>query len=320
MSDGGLQPGDPARVGRYSLLRRLGVGGMGNVYRAYDPELDRQIALKLVTKRGDDDLDTPLRLVREARAMAKISHPNVAAVYDVGIIGRVVYIAMELLEGPTLSRWTQDTPRPWTEVLNMYLQAARGLAAAHDAGLVHRDFKPDNVMLGADERPRVLDFGLARPAPLDGDDQLLSDAEPVFISEVEPDAPLRPRPRQPSGSFDLGLSVTQHGLISGTPAYMAPEQHLGQDGGPAADQFAFCVALWEALFRTRPFEGSTYFEISDAIIEGRRRPVPAQSRVPAWLCAILDRGLAPDPRARHPSMRALMASAVFTIKIIHGLT
>src|SRR5690606_24246294 len=140
---------------------------------AYDPELDRHVALKLVTAWDHGDDQGPARLVREARSMAKISHPNVAPVYDAGVVGDAVFIAMELIDGPTLADWTTRTARPWTEILRMHLLAGRGLAAAHDAGLVHRDFKPDNVMVGPDDRPRVLDFGLARPAALDDEDLLL---------------------------------------------------------------------------------------------------------------------------------------------------
>ncbi|HVI02504.1 MAG TPA: serine/threonine-protein kinase, partial [Enhygromyxa sp.] len=184
----GLQAGDPQRVDRYSVLRRLGRGGMSTVYEAYDPELDRRIALKIVTAWDHGDDHGPARLVREARAMAKISHPNVAPVYDAGVFGDAVFIAMELIDGPTLEAWTTRTARPWTEIMRMYMLAGRGLAAAHDAGLVHRDFKPDNVMVGLDDRPRVLDFGLARPAALDDDDLLLDDDEEdagVLVSNYE---------------------------------------------------------------------------------------------------------------------------------------
>ncbi len=283
MSSGGLQAGDPQRVSRYSVLRRLGRGGMSTVYDAYDPELDRHVALKLVTAWEHGDAQGPARLVREARAMAKISHPNVAPVYDAGVFGDAVFIAMELIDGPTLDAWAGRTARPWTEILRMYLLAGRGLAAAHDAGLVHRDFKPDNVMVGPDDRPRVLDFGLARATALDDDDS------------------------------------TQRGAITGTPAFMAPEQHEGEPGGPASDQFAFCVSLWEALYRQQPFPGESLFEVADAIVEGRLLPPPQFTHVPAWIRNLLERGLAVEPDARHPSMRSLLASIVFTFKVMHGL-
>ncbi|MFV8752751.1 serine/threonine-protein kinase [Nannocystaceae bacterium ST9] len=319
-----------ARVGRYSVLRRIGEGGMSIVYRAYDPELDRQIALKLLRPDDPDDREGSARLVREARAMAKISHPNVAQVYDAGIAGSSVYVAMELIEGPSLDRWTAEMPRPWTELVRMYLQAGRGLAAAHAAGLVHRDFKPDNVMVGADGRPRVLDFGLARPAPLDAEDVLLLDDDERLVADDEyaqlsgeGEDRLEPKRREPSapsrsGEFDLQFDVTRTGLVSGTPAYMAPEQHRGEPGGAAADQFAFCVALWEALYRKRPYEGRNYFELSDAILNGRRSSVPRGTHVPGWLQHQLERGLAIEPRDRHPSVQSLLASIVFTFRVMHG--
>ena len=306
---------------------------MSTVYEAYDPELDRRIALKIVTAWDHGDDHGPARLVREARAMAKISHPNVAPVYDAGVFGDAVFIAMELIDGPTLEAWTTRTARPWTEIMRMYLLAGRGLAAAHDAGLVHRDFKPDNVMVGLDDRPRVLDFGLARPAALDDDDLLLDDDEEdagMLVSnyEAEYDAVVA-RSHEGSGSgaqpaagisssFDLIVDVTRNGVVTGTPAYMAPEQHSGEAGGPASDQFAFCVSLWEALYRQRPFTGESYFAIADAIIEGRLRP-PPPSHVPGWIRNLLERGLAVDPDARHPSMRSLLASMVFTFRVMHGL-
>jgi serine/threonine protein kinase len=319
-----------ARVGRYSVLRRIGEGGMSVVYRAYDPELDRQVALKLLraNQAGDEDR---ARLVREARAMAKISHPNVAQVFDVGIAGHAVYVAMELVEGPTLGRWTSELARPWTEVVRMFLQAGRGLAAAHAVGLVHRDFKPDNVMVGPDGRPRVLDFGLARPAPIDTDDELLVDDDALLLADQEYEALSGEGEdrvselilREPSGpstanNFALQYDVTHTGMVSGTPAYMAPEQHRGEPGGAAADQFAFCVALWEALYRKRPFEGRSYFELSDAILTGKRIAVPKSTHVPTWLQRVVERGLAVEPRDRHPSIQSMLASIVFIFRIMHG--
>jgi eukaryotic-like serine/threonine-protein kinase len=304
---------------------------MSTVYRAYDPELDRQVALKLMTTWDEADAVGPARLVREARAMAKITHPNVAAVYDVGLVDDGVYIAMELIEGPTLEVWTRATARPWTEILRMYLLAGRGLAAAHDAGLVHRDFKPDNVMVGLDDRPRVLDFGLARPAASDEDDELLLPDESSVAQAIAQPSPwsdasssglrasLGPQTASVSGSFDLQIAVTRTGLVTGTPAYMASEQHLGEPGGPASDQFAFCVSLWEALFRQRPFAGESFFEIADSIVEGRLLQPPAHARVPGWITNLLERGLASAPEQRHPSMRSLLASFVFSFKVLHGM-
>ena len=337
MSSGGLQAGEPQRVGRYSILRRLGTTQEEREAYLKCPPWRDHVALKLVTAWDHGDDHGPARLVREARSMAKISHPNVAPVYDAGVYGEAVFIAMELIDGPTLEAWTTRTARPWTEILRMYLLAGRGLAAAHEVGLVHRDFKPDNVMVGRDDRPRVLDFGLARPAALDDDDQLLLDDDEELAAhearvrdyEAEYDAVVT-RPHEESGSgpkpgasisssFDLVVDVTHNGIVTGTPAYMAPEQHEGEPGGPASDQFAFCVSLWEALYRQRPFAGESLFEIADAIVEGRVRPPPPHTHVPGWIRNLLERGLAVDPELRHPSMRSLLASFVFTFKVMHGL-
>ena len=288
----GLEHDDPVRIGRYSILRRIGAGGMAVVYRAFDPELDRQVALKLLDPErfGPDDR-VATRLLREARAIARVTHPNVFAVYDV--------------EGQPLSTWANEIARPWTEIVRMFIQAGRGLVAAHEAGLVHRDFKPHNVLVGDDGRARVLDFGLARPAPLGTDDDFLpadTQVDLPSVGEIIED--------------DDSVNVTTTGIITGTPAYMAPEQHLGRAATEASDQFAYCVALWEALYQRRPFEGRTAFAIADAIIENRLSPVPKRTRVPGWLHALLVKGLSVDPADRHSSMRSLLASIVFTSRFM----
>jgi len=209
----------PARIGPYTVLRAIGRGAMGVVYSAYDDRLDRKIAVKHLHLGRDAGPQAEARLLREAQALARVSHPNVVQVYEVGEHGREVYIAMEFVRGQTLRAWARAAARPWREVLGVYLQAGRGLAAAHAAGLVHRDFKPDNVMIGDDGRVRVMDFGLAR-----------SQAEPV---PVRPDDPLS------SSTANLSLSHTVAGRLLGTPAYMAPEQHIGAPGEARSDQFSF---------------------------------------------------------------------------------
>lgn len=211
-------PGAPplgrgAAVGRYVILDPVGAGGMGVVYAAYDPELDRRVALKLLAPERSGGEPGRLRLLREAQALARLAHPNVVAVHDAGTFGERVFVALELVEGETLGRWLRAEPRPWREVLARFLPAGRGLAAAHAAGLVHRDFKPENVLLGTDGRVRVADFGLARA-----------------LEEPE-EAP---------------------GAAPGTPAYMAPEQRRGMAADARSDQFSFCVALHEALYGERP--------------------------------------------------------------------
>src|SRR5262245_37690244 len=208
---------------------------MGVVYAAYDPELDRRVALKLLHAGGS--VEARKRLLREAQAMARLAHPNVIAVHDVGTWGDEVFVAMEFVEGPTLAERVRDEEPGWREVLDLYLQAGEGLAAAHVAGIVHRDFKPQNALVGRDGRVRVLDFGLARG----------TGALPPREAEEGPDSGAAP-----------GLLVTpltRSGSRMGTPAYMSPEQFEGLPADELSDQFSFCVALYEALYGERPFGG-----------------------------------------------------------------
>jgi eukaryotic-like serine/threonine-protein kinase len=268
-----LRPGD--RLGRYEVEGPLGRGGMGMVYAARDPELDRRVALKLL--RGGDPRGQT-RLLREARALAKLSDRHVITIHDVGTWQGRVFLAMELLAGPTLQAWRATASRTWQQVLAVFVDAGRGLAAAHAAGLVHRDFKPANVMLGADGRVVVLDFGLAH----------LVDAEGPSLHDDEPSA----------SSTDAEARPTRTGQVLGTPAYMAPEQQRGEPCGPAADQFSFCVALYEALHGQLPPQAT--------LPRARARYGPATGRLPRRLGRLLARGLALDPQARHPSLRRLV--------------
>ncbi len=275
-------------IGRYVVLSRVGVGGMGAVYAAYDPELDRKVALKLLhaTHTG---LDTAgyQHLLHEARAMAKLSHPNVVAVHDVGEHEGRVFLAMEFVVGQTLTAWIAERKRAWPQLVDMFVSAGRGLAAAHDEGLVHRDFKPDNVLVGDDGRVRVTDFGIAEASHpgTTGRDAQIPKARPLALDT---------RP-------------TWKGIV-GTPVYMAPEQHRGETVGPAADQFSFCVALWEALFGERPFPSTTLPELMMAVTEGERRAPPRGAAVPGWLRRLCERGLARDPDERLASMHVLLAA------------
>ncbi|MEM7156061.1 MAG: protein kinase [Myxococcota bacterium] len=281
-------------VGRYQLGRRLGAGGMGVVFEAHDPELHRQVAIKLLHPGQSDEAEmTRERLLREARAMARLAHPNVVAVHDVGRVGEQVFVAMELVEGDTLTRWLKASPRSRAEIVERFVHAGRGLEAAHAVGLVHRDFKPDNVLMGADARARVTDFGLARPV--------------LAWAETEP------MPASPSGVDPMRVSIavtTAFGVIAGTPAYMAPEQWRGQAVDARSDQFSFCVALFEALFGVRPFEGDQWMVLSDNVMAGRVRTLPraTQGSAPRWLRAAILRGLSVEPDDRHPSMAALLAA------------
>ncbi len=289
-------------VGRYIILDRLGAGGMGVVYAAYDPELDRRVAIKLLlaAESASEESTGQARLVREAQALARLSHPNVIAVYDVGTHEAGVFVAMELVDGQTLREWRKAVQRPWREVLEVFLAAGRGLAAAHAAGLVHRDFKPDNVLLGEDGRVRVLDFGLARQA--DGPSSTstpIPDARAAVAGETEASGSV---PLLTPSRVSVASHLTQFGVVRGTPAYMAPEQFKGEASDTRSDQFSFCAALYEALYGVRPF-GKSPGPSTDwkAIPEA-----PKDSRVPGTVRRIVLKGLSPDPAARFASMEVLL--------------
>ena len=278
----GPAPRPPGSVfGRYVLLDLVGAGGMGMVYAAFDPRLDRKVALKLV---WDEAPVARARVEREARLAARLQHPNVIAIHDVGVVDDRIYIAMEYVDGLTLAQWIRGQARPHRDILAVFLQAARGLAAAHGAGLVHRDFKPSNVLVGNDGRVRVLDFGLARA---------VNDA-PASLAV--------------HGRASVTIDVSGTGVRAGSPAYMAPEQHRGDATDAAADQFAFCVALHEALYGARPFAGATEEELVANVLAGRVDEPSRGARVPPRLRRVIQRGLRVDPRERFPSMDALASA------------
>ena len=280
-------PKDPERIGRFRILDRLGAGGMGVVYSAYDPELDRKVALKLLLPDLAEDASRgstgTSRLQREAQAMARLNHPNVVTVHEVGKYEEQVFVAMEFVDGTTLRQWARES-RHWQEVVRVYCDAAEGLEAAHAAGIVHRDFKPDNVMLGEDGRVRVMDFGLSR-----------SDRSAPTLDDVGP-------------TDDQPATLTQTGAIMGTPAYMAPEQHNASPTTAASDQFAFCVSLWEALTGVRPFAGRTYGELAANVVSGRIQAPPGSATAPRRIFDALRTGLATNPEHRFSSMSALVAT------------
>jgi WD40 repeat protein len=254
---------------------------MGVVYSARDPDLDRRVALKVLRPELSVEPGSRARLLREARAMAQLSHPNVVPIYDVGVLGDQVFIAMELVDGVTL-RHKLDRKTPWRTVVRTYLQAARGLAAAHAAGLVHRDFKPDNVLYGNDGRIRVVDFGL------------------VSVDPVE----LAPPSSHALGSGLDPTVETTAGAVLGTPAYMAPEAMRGELTDARADQFSFCVALFHGLYGVYPHTGDTLAERAEQIARGMiARPVG--SAVPERVYRVLVRGLCARPESRYRSMEAL---------------
>lgn len=280
-----------AQVSRFVVLDVLGVGGMGAVYSAYDSQLDRRVALKLLRAQPSADAGAAhARMLREAQAMARLSHPNVVNVFDVGEHQGGIFIAMEYVPGTTLRAWMRAKQRPWREVVQAFLQAGRGLAAAHRAHLVHRDFKPANVLMGDDGRVRVTDFGVARA---DG--------------SLEPVGPMLPASGDDSGRSDsLSAPLTRNDMVVGTVGYMSPEQAQALPPDARSDQFAFCVCLWEALYGERPFRGQGAAAVTQATIDAVLPPRPRTTDVPAYLHAILERGLKKDPAQRFPSMEALL--------------
>jgi tetratricopeptide (TPR) repeat protein len=277
-----LAAGDP--VGRYVVRARLGAGGMGVVYAAHDPELGRDVAIKLLSPGLGSTGARALfeeRLRREARALAQLAHPNVVAIHDVGRVGERLFIAMELLEGGTVAQWCRAERRAPRDILERFSEAGRGLAAAHAAGIVHRDIKPENMMLGKDGRVRVVDFGLAR-----------TDASDLA---------------SPAGESPVGDgALTATGAVMGTPHYMAPEQHRGEEVDARTDQFAFCVALYVALFGVRPFAGDDLASLAESVAAGALREPPSRRGVSRRVWRALRRGMAPERRARFGTLDDLL--------------
>ena len=266
-----------ATIGRYEIVDRLGSGAMGIVYRAHDPALDRPVALKVLQTAASRT--SAARLKVEARALAQLSHPNVVQVYEVGEEEGRGFVAMELVNGEDLAKRLAKARASPAQVARLFLQLGEGLAAAHAVNVLHRDFKPANVLVGTDGRPRIVDFGLAR-AP---------QASPGDLPED-------------------GDALTLSGSIVGTPAYLAPELWGGGNATPASDQWAYCIAFYEALFGERPFQGATVPALARRITAGERAPEPPGHQVPGWLVDVVRRGLSSNPGARFPDMNSLVAS------------
>jgi tetratricopeptide (TPR) repeat protein len=280
-----------SHVGRYRILASAGRGGMGNVLAAHDPVLNRTVAIKLLRVAGET---ARAWLMREAQAMARIRHPNVVTVYDFGEFRDNVFLTMEFVEGGTLRRWMR-TPRALADVLTLFVGAGRGLAAAHKVGLVHLDFKPENVLIdGVTAEPRVTDFGIA-------DTTLETSGDALAGTDAQ-----APESEGPVSQDLLRTPLSTSGTRMGTPRYMAPEQHAGEKVDERADQFSFCVALFEAVTGARPFSGSQSEELLLSIQAGPS-DADALRRVPAWLLPILTRGLRRSPGERFASMDALLA-------------
>jgi serine/threonine protein kinase len=286
------------RIGRFRIRAQIGAGGNALIFAAWDDEHDRQVAIKLLRDDRSVRPDTRARFLREAKAMARLHHPNVVRIYEVGIHGGPpegeprVFLAMEYVEGQSLREWVEREQPSVDSILDRYLEAGRGLAAAHAAGLMHRDFKPDNVVLGSDGLVRVVDFGLARSTRGTDSFQTIEEQTPGLRA-----------------ALDQGQDILATIGLSGTPAYMALEQHFGRATDARADQFAFCVALWEALFGQRPYRGQTAGAIARAIETGKicEPPRDKASAVTRAVRKALERGLAAEPDHRWPSMDELLA-------------
>jgi len=298
-----LVPSDyePVRLGRFVLLERLGRGGMGVVHAGYDDTLDRRVALKLINPQRATGEPGRRRLFREAQAMAKLSHPNVVQVFEAGEQDGHLFIAMELVEGRTLRAWNREAERDWPEVVKMFVQIGEGLAAAHEAGVIHRDFKPDNVLIDRSDRPKVADFGLATL------DLVLSNPGhgSGSSSGSSSSGSTSSGPGSPPAS---GEPLTATGEVMGTPAYMPFEQFRERRCDATGDQFSFCVALYESLYGERPFAGESIDAIMRNVADDTVRPAPPRTRVPVWVRAIVLRGLSMRPDRRFADMRELIAA------------
>lgn len=297
--------GAPSKVGRYVVLDVLGMGGMGVVCTAYDPKLDRKIALKLLRRRVGRQSRTSTgraRLIREAQALAKLQHPNIVTVHDVDTTpdGRI-YMAMEFVRGQTITQWLTASKRSWREIVAVFEQAAVGLAAAHEANITHRDFKPANVLIGEDGRVKVLDFGLAKSETTN----ISTDSEDSQRQDVASQAETEEKDIMQVVQSTGDMKLTMAGRIVGTPAYMAPEQRRGRTTGPAADQFGFAVSLYEALYGRLPFRSETH---SRDAARGRILDPPNDTEVPSWVFRALRRALSPQPGERYPTMEDFIAA------------
>jgi len=280
----------PVKIGRYTILDRLGEGGMGVVYTAYDDKLDRKIAVKVMRSDSErEDSVGETRLLREAQAMARLAHPNIVTVHEVGEVDRQVFVAMEYIRGQSLDRWLEE-PHPWREILDVFMQAGRGLEAAHRAGLVHRDFKPQNVLVGREGAIKVLDFGLARslgPGEVDAGEALV----PTSTAAIKL----------------LDAHLTRTGALMGTPAYMAPEQHQGLPADARSDQFAFAVALFEGLYGQHPFDCTSLATLLTDVLGSKVHEPANTHKVPTWLRRAVQRAMAVEPERRYASMTEMLA-------------
>lgn len=273
--------------GRYDMGGPIGSGGTSVVFEGTDRRTNRKVAIKFLHDIIDDATRTQQRSLREAQALARILHPNVLRIFDVGRKGAGIYLVTERLEGNTLDVWLRaDTTRRWKPIVKTFVEAGRGLVAVHKAGLVHRDFKPSNVFLTRDGQIKLLDFGLARA---DGGGAGMEAGEVSLLANP---------------------SLTVTGMIAGTPNYMAPEQFRSEPVDARTDVFGFCASLFTALYQRRPFSGSTLGELRASVLAGAARERPRATAVPLWLDEVLRKGLEPEPADRHESMQTLVSILV----------
>ena len=289
---GAPRPPPPRAIGRFAVLGKLGEGGMGVVYRGRDHALDRDVALKLVNHRGGDD--ARLRLLREAQAMARVAHPNVVPVYEVGEHGEQVFVAMELVRGANLTRWLRRAPRTWRDVVRVLVEAGRGLAAAHRAGVLHRDVKPDNVLIGDDGRARIADFGLARAD--------VATAGGVAATTPDDDGGSAPTSGERRA---LALELTHDGAVVGSPGFMSPE-HFGGAVNAASDQWSLAATAYYAVFHALPFPGRDLAALRDAVLTATAPRPPAGGDVPRAVVDAILRGLERRPEDRFATVDELV--------------
>lgn len=294
MEAGEARDAAPESLGRFQVLERLGAGASGEVLLGLDPKLQRRVAIKLLRARSEDepsgDSELAQRLRNEARALAQLNHPNVVTVHELGSHEGRDFMVSELVEGGTLRDWCARAERSPGEIVEVFVQAGRGLAAAHGAGLVHRDFKPENVLVSADGRVRVADFGLVSvPA-----------AQGLGVASGADDA-------DAGDEIDVAAAaLTQTGALVGTPVYMAPEQLAGEAADARSDQFAFCVALYEALAGVRPFAGKRFAELIRNVKSGQLRPASDGRPIAKALRSVIERGLSPKPAERFSDLDELV--------------